>query len=174
MMSGTVQYALGFTKDLSIYELPYSGGGLALDILVPDGSLTEFETTLTPQALDAALHTLGAARPAELAMPKFAFRTQLSLVSLLQGMGVTDLFDPRKANLSGMDGQHDLRVDKVVQAAMIEVDEQGTAASATTAVEGSGGISEIPPTISSPFVFIIRDVKNGSVLFLGHIINPSL
>jgi len=112
-------------------------------------------------------------------LPKFKFQTRLELTPLLAGMGMPDLFDPTKANLSNMDGAMDLSVDTVVQQATVEVDESGTVATAVTS-SGTGGCmdsvaSELPPTIliNQPVVFLIRDTRNGSILFMGQVENPS-
>jgi serpin B len=79
----------------------------------------------------------------------------------------------RPANLSGIDGRTDLAVKTVVQQAFVEVDEQGTVAAAATGASGGvllGGPG--PVVIDSPFVFLIRDRKNGSVLFMGRVVDP--
>lgn len=63
--------------------------------------------------------------------------------------------------------------------AFIEVTEQGTEAAAATAVSGKG-LGPAPPDqpftptfrADKPFLFAIRDVKTGTVLFLGRIMNP--
>ena len=44
-------------------------------------------------------------------------------------MGITTVFGP-KADLSGIDGNYDLSVTKIIQKAIIEVNEYGTEAAA--------------------------------------------
>lgn len=46
-------------------------------------------------------------------------------------MGITDLFDPQKANLLGM-FDHYLFLSRIIQKTEIEVDEDGTVASAAS------------------------------------------
>lgn len=178
-MSGTVNLGMGSAmlanKPLSVYELPYKGRSLAMDFLLPSGSLSDLEASLTSDALVGALAAVGTPSQVNLQLPKFAFSTRLGLNAVLAGMGLPDLFDPTKADLSGIDGQKDLYVSTVVQEAVIEVDEQGTVAAAATAASGAIGLVVIEPqsvAIDHPFLFLIRDTTNGSILFMGRVEDP--
>ena len=145
-----------------------------MDFVVPTGSFSSYEAGLTSASLAAAVASLGSPESVQMFVPKFSFASTLALVPILQGLGITDLFDPDKANLSGMDGAMDLYVSTVVQQAIVEVDETGTVAAAATAAGVSASISEEPPTvtIAQPFLILIRDTKNGSILFMGQIQDP--
>jgi serpin B len=70
----------------------------------------------------------------------------------------------------------DLYVSAVVQQAIVEVDESGTvAAAATAAVTDTDAVAVgAPPivAIDQPFVFLIRDIRNGSILFMGQVTDP--
>ena len=108
--------------------LPEDGGsGIDGIAATPEsGSLAALESSLTPGSLGAALGSLQkGAEQAELLLPKFSFKTRLELAPLLSQTGMPDLFDPAKADLSGMDGMKDLSVGAVVQQATVEVDESG-------------------------------------------------
>jgi serpin B len=177
-MNGTVNLRAGNSQTLTVVELPYRGGSLAMDFLMPaapDG-LAAFEATLTPDVLGDALAMLES-NQVPLYLPKFSFTTRLALVPILSGMGMTDVFVPGQANLSGMDGAMDLSVSAVLQQALVEVDEQGTVAAAVTAAVGCsncGGsaVIEQPVRIDQPFLFLIRDTESGGILFMGHVTNP--
>jgi serpin B len=176
-MNATVSLRTGSSSTLTVVELPYRGGALAMDFLMPmlPSGLGAFEATLTPAALNRALGMLESSQ-ANLYLPKFSFTTRLALVPVLSGMGMTDVFVAGKANLSGMDGAMDLFVSAVVQQALVEVDEQGTVAAAATAAVGDSafGTSEPPAVyIDQPFLFLIRDTRSGSILFMGHVTDPS-
>lgn len=163
-------------NDIQLYELPYKGGGLAMDFLMPiKGSLASLEANLSPATLQAALPTAPSSQQTVVLLPKFAFQTRLELATLLGGLGMSDLFNPQAANLSGMDGAMDLSVDTVVQQATVEVDENGTVATAASSGDtcNCGGAASPPTaTIDHPFVFLIRDTGNGSILFMGHVEDP--
>jgi serpin B len=176
-MDALVTLTEGAAQGADIYELGYEGNGLAMDFILPSaGSLADLEARLTPASLGATVASLGSPQSGvELLLPKFSFKTTLALIPILQGLGVTDLFVPHKANLSGMDGAMDLYVSAVVQQAIVEVDESGTVAAAATAASGAtDAVVAGPPTVAidHPFLFLIRDTRNGSILFMGHVEDP--
>jgi serpin B len=178
-MDALVTLNEGALQSTAIYELGYKGNALAMDFILPTGSLSDYEASLTPLSLGAAVGSLGSpVSGVELLLPKFSFTTTLDLVPILQGLGVKDLFMPHVANLSGMDGEMDLFVSAVVQQAIVEVDESGTVAAAATAATAatvsSAAFAEEPPlvAIDHPFLFLIRDIRNGSILFMGQVEDP--
>jgi serpin B len=180
-MTGTVNAGYSSSKDLTVVELPYKGGALAMDFLMPAqaSGLPEFESTLTAPVLDAALSGLGGdGEQLVIYLPRFSFTTSVELAPVLQGMGITDAFEPGAADFSGIDGAMDLSVYAVVQQALVKVNEQGTVAAAATAVTTSdnGAAESGPPIvqIDQPFLFLIRDVNNGTILFMGHVLNPTM
>jgi serpin B len=176
-MNGLVNLGVSEGQALSVYELPYKGGGLAMDFVLPAGqtSFASLVSSLTLASLSAGIGSLSSEQ-VQLSVPKFAFQTRLELAPLLGAMGMPDLFDPTNANLSGIDGMTDLYVSDVVQQATVEVDESGTVATAATSVQGgeSSGFSEGPDIvrIDVPFLFLIRDTNTGSILFMGQVQDP--
>jgi serpin B len=59
--------------------------------------------------------------------------------------------------------------------AFVSVDEAGTEAAAATAVivnVTSVPESPIEVTIDRPFIFLIRDIETGAILFVGRVLNP--
>jgi len=69
-----------------------------------------------------------------------------------------------------------LMIGDVLHKAFVSVDEAGTEAAAATAVvmelTAAPGEPEVV-ALDSPFVFFIRDIATGSVLFVGRVMNPS-
>jgi serpin B len=173
-MDGHVTLRSGAVQGASVYELGYEDGALAMDILLPPpGELAAFEGALTPGMLAAAAASLGAPETQmELLLPKFSFRTHLALTPVLEAIGMPDLFDVTKADLSRIDGARDLYVSTVVQEAVVEVDETGTVAAAATAGGVVAGDVPTPTAIDHPFLFLVRDTKSGSILFMGRVEDP--
>jgi serpin B len=95
----------------------------------------------------------------------------------LKALGMGDAFEPGRADLSGMSGDRSLFVGVAVHQAVILLDESGTEAAAATGF-GIGPTSAPPPPtevlIDRPFLFFIRDVQTGVVLFAGRVVNPTL
>jgi serpin B len=174
-MSGDVNLGIGYssTGSLTVYELTYASGALAMDFLVPAGSLSTLEASLTADSLSAALGSIGAASEQAFYLPRFSFTTRLALDPLLSAMGMPDVFVPQTANLSGIDGATDLSVSHVIQQVFVAVDEQGTTATAATVVSsGCASLAASPLAVDRPFLFLIRDRNNGSILFVGRVEDP--
>ena len=157
-------------------ELPYAGGTAAMTLLVPDeGRFAAFESTLDAAKLDAILNELQPAT-VQLSLPKFTFESQFSLPDQLAALGMTDAFDPDRADFSGMTGNRDLFISDVIHKAFVAVDEKGTEAAAATAVIMELAMA-LPAgnvlTIDRPFIFLIRDTVSGQILFVGRVVNPA-
>jgi len=74
-----------------------------------------------------------------------------------------------------MTGNRDLFISKVVHKAFVSVDEAGTEAAAATAVimpESGPPEPTVEVTIDHPFIFLIRDIETGAILFVGRVMNP--
>jgi len=158
-------------------ELPYEGGQVSMVILLPaEGTFAAFEAGLDAARLAAALEALSPDRVA-LAMPKFTFTTGFEVGELLAAMGMPDAFDESRADFAGIEPRNELYITRVVHKAFVGVDEKGTEAAAATAVVMDGRTS-VPPeprvvTLDRPFLFLIRDVETGAVLFLGRVLDPT-
>ncbi|HEX8991951.1 MAG TPA: serpin family protein [Anaerolineales bacterium] len=176
-MSGqrfSIPYASG--DGYQAVELTYAGTTAAMDLIVPDrGKFQEFEASLDSQRLDSILASM---QPAtlEVALPKFTFRSSFDLGAKLHDLGITDALDPNHADFSGMTGQPNLYITKVLHQAYVAVDEKGTEAAAASAVIMGPTSAMLPPEkliIDRPFLFLIRDLKSGQILFLGRVLDPS-
>ena len=175
MMYQQGQFKYAETDKLQILELPYKGDDLSMVLLLPkqvDG-LAELEKSLTLENLNDLLGKLRKQK-VEVYIPKFKMTSEFSLARLLADMGMPDAFS-RKADFSGMNGTLDLFISAVLHKAFVEVNEEGTEAAAATAVvmKLKGAASAAPVfRADHPFVFTIKDIHSGSILFIGRIMNP--
>jgi serpin B len=109
-------------------------------------------------------------------MPKFNFDSDFGLKEALSDLGMPVAFDPNNADFSGMDGSHNLFISDVIHKAYVSVDENGTeAAAATGVIVGTTAmpIDIVDLTIDHPFIFFIRDIQTGAILFIGRVMNPA-
>jgi serpin B len=150
-------------------ELPYTGGRLAMRILVPTGDQSPADL-LTPEILAAAAETK-ILEEGVLSMPRWDFGAAFDLRSDLTKLGVTDAFDPDRADLSAV-ATSPLFVGQATHRAGITVDENGTKASAASAGEEVAVSAPEPIAIDRPFAFEIVDTQSGAPLFLGHVVDP--
>jgi serpin B len=156
-------------------ELPYDGQQLAMVILLPGaGQFAAFEGSLNAEQVDAIVRGL-APKQVALTMPKFSYDSSFMLNETLRAMGMAQAFTPGVADFSGMDGTHELFIGAVMHKAFVSVDEAGTEAAAATAVtmRVTGTVGEpVKVTVDRPFVFLIRDLETGAILFVGRVVNP--
>jgi serpin B len=114
-------------------------------------------------------------------MPRFGIDTRAGLVPVLEKMGMQAAFNPFAADFSGITGAKSLFISAVIHQANIDVDEKGTEAAAATAIifDTTGGCGPAQPLktitlrLNRPFLFAIRDVDTGAILFMGRVMDPS-
>jgi serpin B len=114
-------------------------------------------------------------------LPRFGIDSRADLVDVLKALGMPVAFDVRAADFTGITKEN-LVVSKVIHQANIDVDEKGTEAAAATAVLGSttGGCGPATPAkritlrLDHPFLFFVRDIETGAVLFMGRVVDPSV
>ena len=116
-------------------------------------------------------------------IPMFKFDYELNLMDDLKKLGVTDIFDPNKADLSNLT-KEDSFINDTSHKANIEFSNEGIKAAATTAVGGKGNAScefdylydvpveKIDLTFDNPYLFLIRDKDSGEVWFVGTVYEP--
>mgnify|MGYP000909768649 FL=1 len=153
-------------------SLPYQGGRAEMLIVVPDaGEFAAFEAALTPERLDEIAAAL---EPGDVKvyLPRFQFRTELSLKGTLADLGLDAAFDPQRADFSGMTGEPNLHIADVVHKAFVAVDELGTEASAATGLTFEVVSMPLEVRADRPFFFAIRDTTTGALLFLGRVTDP--
>jgi len=168
--------AFGYTEGegYQAVELQYDGNELSMVILLPEaGQFQAFEEGLQPQQVCDIISGLQPTLVA-LTMPKFEFDSEFSLKDTLAEMGMPIAFSG-EADFSGMTGAPDLCISEVLHKAFVSVDEAGTEAAAATAVVGETGMPGQPVevTIDRPFIFLIRDIETGAILFVGRVLNPA-
>jgi serpin B len=173
--TGDFKYAEG--EGFQAVELPYEGGELSMVVLLPrekDG-LGKLEQSLTAAKLDGWLGKL-ASKQVKVELPRFKLEARFNLEEILPAMGMPLAFRPG-ADFSGISTTEQLRISKVIHQAFVDVNEGGTEAAAATAVVLS---RPAPPPeepvafrADHPFLFLLRDRRTGSILFLGRVTDPS-
>jgi len=175
MMKQTESFGYTGGEDYQAVELPYDGNELSMVILLPEsGEFSTFESSLDLQKLQEIIDNIDYGQVA-LAMPKFEFESEFDLKNTLADMGMPIAFSG-DADFSGMNGSRNLSITDVVHKAFVSVDEAGTEAAAATAVivgETSMPMEPVTVNIDRPFIFMIRDIETGALLFVGRILNPN-
>lgn len=173
MMTQEKEFRYAEWEGLQILELPYVGNYLSMVVILPEevGGLAALENALTVENLDRWTGRLWQ-REVVVFLPRFGMSWGFELSRTLIAMGMGAAFGG--ADFSGMDGTTSLFIDKVLHKAFVDVNEEGTEAAAATAVIMARGMPPPPVTFRAdhPFLFLIRDNKTGSILFLGRVLEP--
>ncbi len=173
MQTESLGYAEG--DGYQVVELPYDGDELSMVIFLPETNrFEEFEDSLDAAGVSGMVQDVEY-REVALTMPTFEFESEFSLAETLAAMGMPIAFSAA-ADFSGMTGNRDLTIAEVLHKAFVSVDEAGTEAAAATAVvmrltAAPEGLVEV--TVDHPFIFLIRDVETGAILFVGRVVDPS-
>lgn len=107
----------------------------------------------------------------EVYLPRFDITADFTLNVLLEKMGLTDLFDPNKANFTKIT-KHPIYLSRIIHKSLIKVNEVGSVATAAT-----GGVfanKATPPRFyaNRPFGFMIIERTTKTLLFCGQVRNP--
>ena len=179
MMSQTARYGYTRGDGYQAVELSYRGRDMAMTILLPDqGGLRGFEESLDDAYVSRIVEDIEPRRVL-LTIPKFEYESQFGLVDTLKSMGMENAFDARRSDFSGIDGRSCIEdgvpcllISDVVHKAFVLVDEEGTEAAAATGVVVILESEPITVTVDRPFIFLIRDIETGTVLFVGRVVDP--
>ncbi len=180
MMRQTARFRGAQLKELgcTVLQMPYRGDELRMMVFLSDDPEGFYAMEERLAGLDIGRLKLGRRTAWNVSLPKFKFESFHNLVPSLRAMGMTHLFNPVEADLSGITGNRSLSVSSVFQRASIEVDERGSKAAAATGVvitkKSAGGQTTTPSefTCDRPFLFVIRDKLTGVVLFRGRVVDP--
>jgi serpin B len=156
------------------YRPEIARSNLSMCVLLPRqrDSLATIEAELTNAKLRECLPT--SFRRVSVSFPKFRVRSGKFLRDTLEKLGVRTAFDRDTADFRNATKHPEgLFVDEIIHQAFVSVDEQGTEASAATAVYCRGGGFYKPPEETKtfradhPFLFLIRDDATKLIHFMG-------
>jgi len=177
MMRNTESYGYAEDDNYQAIELSYDGGELSMVILLPQvGQFEAFEDALDGNRIADLIRRIGHQQVA-LTMPKFTYESKFMMKKTLSDMGMRDAFLGGVANFSGINGQRTLFIDEIIHQAFVDVDEAGTEAAAATVVIIAELAAPAEPkqvTVDRPFIFLIRDIETGTILFVGRVLNPTI
>ncbi|XP_068174203.1 glia-derived nexin [Antennarius striatus] len=156
-----------------VIELPYEGNAISMLIVLPYEEDTPLArliphiSTATVQSWTRLMHM----RKVRLFIPKFTADAEVDLKAPLLALGITDMFSADEADFMHLSAMP-VHVSKALQKAKIEVNEDGTKASAATTAILMARSSPPWVTVDRPFLFLIRHNPTGTVLFMGQINQP--
>ncbi|XP_059353101.1 leukocyte elastase inhibitor-like isoform X1 [Daphnia carinata] len=183
MMHIDADFRSGYIESLDarMLELPYVGRKLSMFIVLPNkvDGLPELEAKLHETSLDDSNVEMRSAK-LHVSLPKFKLEADVKLKDILISMGISDIFDEKSADFSGISGEKDLYVSNIFHKSFIDVNEEGSEAAAatgsTTRMKRSLHVMEdqlAEPFIANhPFMWFLRDNGTGTWIFLGRLVAP--
>ena len=154
-------------------ELPYVGDKLSMVILLPEASQFEkFSQGLNAEQVRDILNNMKDTEEIHLYMPRFEYTSEFNLKATLSDLGMPDAFVFEGADFSGIDESRELFIGDVFHKAFVSVDEDGTEGGGGTAVHMPCALST-KVKLDHPFIFLIRDIETGTILFIGRVMDPS-
>ncbi len=174
--SRSFRYAAdGLTQVLA---LPYKGDQMEMLIILPQEKLglPQLEKVIDQKVVEAWSADLTSTR-VKVQLPRFSLRDDFSLAKVLARLGMGGAFTSG-ADFSGMTGRPELAISDVVHKSFVDVDEKGTEAAAASAANMMLTSAPMEPAkvvefiADHPFLFLIRDVDTGTILFLGRMADP--
>uniref|UniRef100_A0A8C9QHZ1 Serpin domain-containing protein n=1 Tax=Spermophilus dauricus TaxID=99837 RepID=A0A8C9QHZ1_SPEDA len=160
-----------------VVELPYAGKTLSMIVLLPDEDvdLSVVENNLTfEKFLDwteaASLQNI----EVKVFIPRFKLQGDYIMESVLQHLGMVDVFQQGQADLSAMSTETDLCLSKFVHKSILEVNEEGTEAVARSVILDVDDCFSYLPYFNAdhPFLFFIRHNETNTLLFCGRFSSP--
>lgn len=171
--------------NMKAIEIPYENEKIAMDIFLPlsnewedenSQNISEIFASLSMEEkteLFAALSEADEQTISVLKLPKFQLEYGVENISgALQAIGMeAPFYEFGFSKISP-----DLKIEGVFHKAKAEVDEKGTRAAAVTMVAMDNGIAIMDEerkefVADKPFIFVIRDVENDMILFMGSMQN---
>ena len=146
--------------------------GGSMTFVLPDEGVTPADLLADPDFLTEATDFEGGIwGEVQWSVPKFDVDSQLDLKPTLEGLGITDVFDPDVSDFTPLTDLEPVWLDQAKQIARVKVDEKGVEAAAVTLMADNAGAA--PPEdpqicvmdLNRPFLFVIRD--GSAILFVG-------
>ena len=174
MMSTSADLPTFSSDDVNAAQLAYRGGRFAALLIEPKkATLADYVNNLSRGAIADLVDQLRP-RGIGVSMPKLSIASTNELKPALKALGMKDAFDISAADLTGLSPLA-AYVAWVKQKATLGVTTTGTTATAATAIGVTPSSAHIEPVsvrFDHPFLFLIRDVQTGAILFSAEINDP--
>jgi serpin B len=176
MMHQRHHFAYARDGALQVLRLPYSGGKIAMEILLPDaGAFAAAERDLDAARLGRLLGEKTSLET-QVTLPKFRVESTFELKDDLIALGMPAAFGPQ-ADFSAVSSEPEFALGGVIHKTFVDVNERGTEAAAVTIpmMCGAGVPQQVVEfTVDRPFLFLIRDLPTSTTLFMGRVLDPGV
>ncbi|KAH7352961.1 hypothetical protein KP509_19G072400 [Ceratopteris richardii] len=186
MMTSSKKQEITKFESFKVLRLPYNQGAdgrlFSMYFVLPNDKigLPGLVKTINADFIEQKLVKSKEVKVGSFKLPKFRVSSKFEMPDFLVKLGLSLPFSSQ-ANFSNMVETpmgHSLSIGKVYHKAMVEVNEEGTEASAATAAVvllRSIQFDEKEDFVADhPFLYILKEDITNIVVFIGHIVNPSI
>lgn len=157
-----------------VLEIPYEGEEISMMLVLSrqEVPLATLEPLLKAQLIEEWANSVKKQK-VEVYLPRFTVEQGIDLKDIFKALGVTEVFI-KDANLTAMSDRKELFLSKVVHKSFIEVNEEGSEAAAASGMIAISRMAVLYPQVivDHPFLFLIRNRKAGTILFMGRVMHP--
>ncbi|XP_034625507.1 alpha-1-antitrypsin-like isoform X1 [Trachemys scripta elegans] len=166
---GMCKHAYDDQLSSTVVQMDYKEESIKAYFILPDeGQMRKLENGLSCESLPKWRKLLSESST-NLYLPRFSIHGKFDLKQILYRMGIRNVFT-NEADLSGITGRPRHRISEAIHQAMVNVDENGTEASAASTVEIVPMSTPTNIKFNRPFMMMI--FSNDTILFMGKIMNP--
>jgi serpin B len=167
-------YDCFFNEEFSALRLPYGKGNFAFVVLLPNyqNDIDNFIASFDRTKWENCINNLKETEEVTVYLPKFKTEFDVKLKEILAAMGMSIAFS-EFADFSNLCKTLACQITNVIHKGYVEVSEEGTEASAVTAVEIGYTSSRPAFYLNRPFVYVIYERNTGAILFMGKLANPT-
>lgn len=180
MRNGAIHLSYYESGGIRGLNMPYGDGSVVMNILLPSEDagkpIEELFGNLSEDEKNQFLTKLMNSKTSYIQsiwLPKFSMDYSVDdLIDILKEMGMVNAFDWRLAEFPGIGDE--IYVVDASHVAKLEVDEQGSRATAVTEFDTDTGSAfnmeeSIEFIVDQPFIFFIQDKETGVILFMGQV-----
>lgn len=171
------------SEDFHAISIPYKDNDFCMEIYLP---FTRYElpsllNRLSELDLPNIHSKFTTVENIEIKIPPFDFKEEMSLNNIYEQLGADKIFEFSQDFSPMLNFNEGLAISEIKQNVRIKVDKKGTEAAAVTygdmLVGGMSFLEEIKIPIKFyayfPFLFLIRNRRNNTILFIGTVIEPN-
>jgi len=141
-------------------------------------SIDEYIEKLTAPYLNYVFNSFHEWEKESISIPKFKIEYEKQLNEIFNSLGMESAFQLDCENFLNMMNDScrstELAISNITHKSVIDVNEKGSEAAAATVVTIVTEGASDPFILNEPFFFVIRDDRNGTILFMGKVADPSL
>ncbi len=165
--------------NFQVVELPYGSGDYSMLVLLPTTTSSASQFAAFNQTEVNNIIGGLSSQDVQLTLPKFKVEYSTSLKNVLTQMGMGIAFTAN-ADFTKINPTGHLAISDVIHKTYIDVNENGTEAAAVTVVVVVTTVVAEPihgpinVDVNRPFLFLIKENHDNTILFLGAITQPSV